>query len=71
LSRSASECRLRFRGLLVMELPSGSGDPAHPGVQVIRSLDVTGKGRQRWRNRWKPALNAVAITFGGRIFVTA
>jgi transposase-like protein len=22
---------------------------------VIRSLDPTGKGRQRWMNRWKPA----------------
>src|SRR4051794_27138208 len=34
---------------------------------VIRSLDPTGKGRQRW----KPALNAFAITFEGRIFPTA
>jgi putative transposase len=38
---------------------------------VIRSLDPTGKGRQRWMNRWKPALNAFAITFEGRIFPTA
>jgi putative transposase len=37
---------------------------------VIRSLDPTGKGRQRWMNRWKPALNAFAITFEGRIFPT-
>ena len=38
---------------------------------VIRSLDPTGKGRQRWMNRWKPALNAFAISFEGRIFPTA
>jgi transposase-like protein len=35
---------------------------------VVRSLDPTGKGRQRWMTRWKPALNAFAITFEGRIF---
>jgi hypothetical protein len=25
------------------------------------------KGRARWATRWKPALNAFAITFDGRI----
>jgi putative transposase len=34
---------------------------------VTRSLDPTGKGRARWAMRWKPALNAFAITFEGRI----
>ena len=34
---------------------------------VTRSLDPTGKGRARWVIRWKPALNAFAITFEGRI----
>ena len=34
---------------------------------VTRSLDPTGKGRARWAMRWKPALNAFAITFPGRI----
>ena len=34
---------------------------------VTRSLDPTGKGRTRWTMRWKPALNAFAITFDGRI----
>jgi transposase-like protein len=34
---------------------------------VTRSLDPTGKGRARWAIRWKPALNAFAITFEGRI----
>ena len=34
---------------------------------TTRSLDPTGKGRARWVTRWKPALNAFAITFEGRI----
>jgi transposase-like protein len=34
---------------------------------VIRSLDPTGQGRARWATRWKPALNAFAIAFEGRI----
>ena len=33
---------------------------------VTRSLDPTGTGRTRWAVRWKPALNAFAITFGDR-----
>jgi putative transposase len=27
----------------------------------------TGKGRKRWTNRWKAALNAFDITFDGRL----
>ncbi|WP_408645897.1 IS256 family transposase [Mycobacteroides stephanolepidis] len=34
---------------------------------VTRSLDPTGKGRARWAMRRKPALNAFAIAFEGRI----
>ena len=34
---------------------------------VTRSLDPTGQGRARWVIRWKPALNAFAITFEGRL----
>jgi len=34
---------------------------------VILSLDPTGRGRQRWSNRWKKALNAFDITFDGRL----
>jgi len=34
---------------------------------AIMSLDPTGKGRQRWSNRWKGALNAFDITFDGRL----
>jgi transposase-like protein len=33
---------------------------------VTRSLDPTGAGRTRWAQRWKPAINAFAITFGDR-----
>ena len=34
---------------------------------ALMSLDPTGKGRQRWTNRWKAALNAFDITFDGRL----
>ncbi len=37
---------------------------------VVRSLDPTGRGAERWMNRWKPALNAFAVTFDGRLFPT-
>jgi transposase-like protein len=33
---------------------------------VTRSLDPTGADRTRWTMRWKPALNAFAITFSDR-----
>jgi hypothetical protein len=33
---------------------------------VTRSLDPTGRDRTRWTMRWKPALNALPITFHGR-----
>jgi len=38
---------------------------------ALMSLDPTGRGRQRWANRWKPALNAFTIAFPGRIIKTA
>ena len=34
---------------------------------AIMSLDPTGKGRKRWTNRWKAALNDFEITFDGRL----
>jgi putative transposase len=34
---------------------------------AIRALDPTGRGRTRWTNRWKAALNAFDITFNGRV----
>src|SRR5690349_15419155 len=33
---------------------------------VTRSLDPTGSGRTRWTMRWKPVVDAFAITFGDR-----
>ena len=32
---------------------------------AIMSLDPTGRGRKRWTNRWKAALNAFDITSWG------
>lgn len=34
---------------------------------VTRSLDPKGTGQTRWTMRWKPALNAFAVTFAGRM----
>jgi transposase-like protein len=34
---------------------------------VTRGLDPKGTGQQRWTMRWKPALNAFAVTFADRM----
>lgn len=34
---------------------------------VTRSLDPEGTGQGRWVTRWKPALNAFAVTFADRM----
>ncbi len=34
---------------------------------AVMALDPTGKGRARWTQRWKAALNAFEITFDGRL----
>ena len=34
---------------------------------ALLSLDPTGRGRKRWTNRWKAALNAFDIAFDGRL----
>ncbi|MET2929851.1 transposase, partial [Mycobacterium tuberculosis] len=34
---------------------------------VTRSLDPKGTGQTKWAVRWKPALNALAITFADRM----
>lgn len=34
---------------------------------AVMALDPTGKGRARWTQRWKPALNAFDMTFDGRL----
>lgn len=31
------------------------------------ALDPTGRGRQRWNNRWKSALNEFDVLFDGRL----
>ncbi len=36
---------------------------------AVMSLDPTGRGRQRWSNRWKGALNAFTIAFPDRMIV--
>jgi putative transposase len=36
---------------------------------ALMSLDPTGRGRQRWSNRWKGALNAFTIAFPDRIMM--
>ena len=35
------------------------------GMRLVRFLDPTGTGKTKWAMRWKPALNAFAVTFGG------
>ena len=34
---------------------------------AVMALDPTGKGRARWTQRWKQALNAFDIAFDGRL----
>ena len=34
---------------------------------VTRGMDPKGTGQARWAVRWKPALNAFAVTFADRI----
>ena len=38
---------------------------------AVMSLDPTGRGRQRWSNRWKGALNAFTVAFPDRIILAA
>ncbi len=38
---------------------------------TVCSLDPTGKGRTRWSNKWKAALNAFDIAFDGRLSAAA
>lgn len=56
--------------------PSGGPGQGHfPNEQAalktlyltVRSLDPKGTGQTRWGMRWKPALNAFAITFADRM----
>ena len=54
---------IRVRG----HFPDRAGSPEMPRSLVTRSLDPTGTGQKRWTMRWKPALNAFAITFADRM----
>jgi hypothetical protein len=64
--------RITFKAPRAAGLYQGQTERENPVIQhpclylVTRSLDPTGTGRARWTMRWKPALNAFAITFGDR-----
>jgi len=60
-----AECPLPTRGQARSHFPSEQA-ALKCLYLVTRSLDPTGTGRARWAMRWKPALNAFAITFGDR-----
>jgi transposase-like protein len=51
--------------------PAATCRPSRPPSStlylVIISIDPTGRGRQRWSNKRKAALNAFDITFNGRL----
>jgi hypothetical protein len=71
-AKSANFGRTRAAGLVFGQgslrprpLPDGAG-ALKSLYLVTRSLDPTGVGRIRWTMRWKPAINAFAITFGDR-----
>ncbi|GAA4706948.1 hypothetical protein GCM10023215_54620 [Pseudonocardia yuanmonensis] len=67
-SSSASPGRSRLHEQRRLDAVKASALPArHQAAHVRETLDPTGKGRARWAMRWKPALNAFAITFAGRI----
>jgi len=56
-----SRCAVRARG----HFPDEQSVLRCP-YPVTRSPGPTGTGRTRRAMRWKPAINAFAITFGGR-----
>lgn len=51
---------------LCAHIAEGAGSGEMPPFSISRP----GHGLERWMNRWKPALNAFAITFEGRLFPT-
>jgi hypothetical protein len=46
-------------------IESAGGRCRHMGT--FRSLDPKGTGQTKWAMRWKPALNALAVTFADRM----
>jgi hypothetical protein len=65
--------RITFKATCAAGLYQGQTEQENQLIQhpclylVTRSLDPKGTGQQRWTMRWKPALNAFAITFGDRM----
>jgi putative transposase len=55
----------------VPSLPRGHFPTEQAAMQtlylVTRSLEAKGTGQARWVTRWKPVLNAFAITFADRM----
>ena len=49
------------------EVISRPGSPPSNASTWHQITRPTGRGRARWVMRWKPALNAFAVTFEGRI----
>lgn len=63
-------------GLEGVDFPLRTPVTAVPGLEqdalkclylVTRGLDPKGTGQARWTMRWKPALNAFAVTFADRM----
>ena len=52
------------RGPRPRPLPGRAGGTKVPAIGQPVPLDLA--GRARWAMRWKPMINAFAITFGGR-----
>jgi hypothetical protein len=55
--------------LLIATLVSGNCSDASCAFLLLQTslTQMTGKGRKRWSNRWKAALNAFDINFDGRL----
>ena len=75
-ARSARSCAARTRSSPQRQAPAGGhrqGPLPHRAGRLktlylsTRPLDPKGLGQARWTTRWKPALNAFAITFADRI----
>src|SRR3954468_20552137 len=57
----------RYRRAVQARGPSPTDQAAMKCLYLVtRSLDPTGAGRTRWTMRWKPVINAFAITFRDR-----
>ena len=54
-------------GCVVADTQPCLGEESHPKSSDGAAMKISvGTGRTRWAMRWKPALNAFAITFGDR-----